>query len=73
MITTKTPIPARRTQVGQYGIHYPDMDQAGFVLPAGATLEPLSWAGGGHLKAYTLLSSDGNTVVWIKDLSGECK
>jgi len=65
MLVTVAALPARRSVVGYNGIHYPDTDNFGFVIPVGTRLHPNSWVGTGGYTSYTAHIDGIPTIVWI--------
>lgn len=64
-MTTNKQILARRSKIGHYGVHYPDFESVGVVIPKNTTLTQLTWIGGNGLTAHSWDRGEGTAIVWF--------
>ncbi len=74
MITVKEPIKARKTCVGHYDFHYPDLDSPGASLKTNTKFVLNTWGPRDGLRAIAVREGDSTVVYWVdpRDIVDKC-
>lgn len=74
MLTVKEPIKARKTCVGHYDFHYPNLDVPGVILKPDTKFVLVNWSVRDGLRAINVREGNMTVVYWVDptDIVDKC-